>query len=233
MVDKYAVKLFVANMIGKQYVIPTIGIWEKTTDINFDILPKRFVLKTTNGGGGNGIIICKDKKRLDKEQACQKLKESLNNDIYKSLREWPYKNVNKRILAEQYLEDESGGLNDYKVLCFGGVAKLIEFHTGRFTDNYVQDFYDREWNKTTISQNSHCKVSHEIAHRPRCLKQMLDFSEKLTEGMPLCRVDWYIVNGCLYFGEITFYDGSGFELFDDEKTEQLLGSWIHLPMNTK
>lgn len=230
MVDKAAVKDYVANMIGSQYIIPTLGSWEKATDIDFETLPNQFVLKTTNGGGGSGVVICKNKDKLNKGQTIQKLQKSLQNDIYDLLREWPYKNVNKKIIAEQYLEDETGSLSDYKVLCFGGVAKLIEYHTHRFTEKHAQDFYDREWNKIAISQNCKYTASDYTAPKPLCLKQMLEFSEKLAKDMPLCRIDWYIVNGQLYFGEITFYDGSGFELFDDEEYEELLGSWIRLPL---
>lgn len=230
MVDKYLVKDYVAEILGEQYIIPTIGIWNDVQSIDFNNLPNQFVLKTTNGGGGNGVVICKDKDRLDFYQAKNKLKKSLNQDIYNLLREWPYKNVEKRIIAEKYMEDENGSLNDYKVLCFGGVAKLIEYHTNRFNERHAQDFYDRNWKKTGISQNSNYTATDEIAPCPSCLSDMIDFSETLSRGIPLCRIDWYVVGNRLYFGEITFYDGSGFELFDDDYYEELLGSWIPLPI---
>ena len=151
-------------------------------------------------------------------------------DVYQRYREWPYKNVSKRIIAEKYLESDNGVLNDYKVLCFSGKAKLIEYHANRFGSNHTQDFYDTNWNKTSLSQGGLDTVSDHIVDRPTCLEKMLELSESLAKGIPMCRIDWYITNQKLYFGEITFFDASGFEPFDREEDEIMLGSWIDLSL---
>lgn len=230
MVDKYAVKKYVADLIGEEYIIPTLGVWDSPDDIDYNNLPNRFVLKTTHGGGCVGVVVCKDKDSLDKSSVVKRLNMSLRQDIYRQLGEWPYKNVKKKIIAEKYLENENGELNDYKVLCFSGKAKLVEFHSDRFGDHHTQDFYDRDWNKTNITQGGIDTMSDKVTPRPSCLDKMIELSEILTKDMPLCRVDWYIVANQLYFGEITFYDASGFELFDNEKDELMLGSWIDLSL---
>lgn len=230
MVDKYLVKPYVAGVIGEEYIIPTLGVWDKPEDIDFSSLPQQFVLKTNHTGGGGGVIICRDKSKLNQKAAIQKMTKSMMGNVYKELREWPYKNIEKKIIAERYMEDDSGNLNDYKVLCFSGKAKLIEYHANRFEGHHTQDFYDCNWNKTAISQGGVDTRSEIIAPKPITLGKMLEFSEVLTKNMPHCRVDWYEVKGKLYFGELTFYDSSGFDKFDRKEDEQLLGSWIDLSM---
>jgi D-alanine-D-alanine ligase-like ATP-grasp enzyme len=230
MVDKYAVKDYVANMIGKEYIIPTLSVWDKPEEIDFESLPNQFVLKTTHGGGSVGVIICRNKEKLNKATTISQLKRAFRQDIYKESREWPYKNVRKKVLAERYMEDKSGSLKDYKVLCFSGKARLIELHSNRFSNHHTQDFYDTNWKKTNISQGGISTVSNFVAPRPDCLKKMLELSEALANKIPHCRVDWYTINDKLYFGEITFFDAGGFEPFDRKEDEEKLGSWINLPL---
>ena len=230
MVDKRAVKDYVTGIIGQEYIIPTLGIWDCPEMIDFNILPQQFVLKTTHGGGSCGVLICKDITLIDKKRIRQQLKNAWKQDLYKSLREWPYKDVPKRIIAEKYLESENGFLDDYKVLCFSGKARLIEYHVNRFGSHHTQDFYDTNWNKTSLSQGGLNTVSNFIADRPFCLDKMLELSELLAKGIPMCRIDWYIVCQKLYFGEITFFDASGFEPFDREEDEKMLGIWIDLSL---
>lgn len=230
MVDKYAVKEYVANKLGKQYIIPTIGVWNTPEQIEWNKLPEQFVLKTTHGGGGGGVAICKNINSFDKTKALQTLSVSMKSDIYKNLREWPYKGVKKQIIAEELLVPEDGDLKDYKVLCFNGKPKLIEFHSGRFTDSHTQDFYDTDWRKMPITQNGYGETSPTIAPKPELLEKMLELCEILAVGMPHVRIDWYYCNGKLYFGEITFFDGSGFEKFDNYNDDLLLGSWIDLSL---
>lgn len=230
MVDKYEAKKYVAEIIGEEYIIPTLGVWDRFDEINFDALPDQFVLKTTHDSGG--VIICRDKKALDMDAAREKLSKSLEHNFYYRFREWPYKDVKPRIIAEKCLTDESkNDLRDYKVLCFGGEPKLIELHAGRFTSHQTQDFYDTEWNKTTISQTgiTSFQVNTIAAPKPVNLKEMLDLSKTLSKGMIHIRVDWYSVFGKLYFGELTFYDGSGLDAWDKAEDDLLLGSWIKLP----
>lgn len=229
MVDKYDVKDYVANIIGGDYIIPTLGVWDKPEDINFEEMPRKFVLKTTHGGGGRGVFICKDKNLLLKDEVIKRVKKALKLDIYKTFREWPYSGIKKRVLAEIYLDDSGHSPSDYKVLCFGGKARLIEYHANRFEGRHTQDFYDIEWNKTSISQGGVNTMSDYEITRPSCLDRMIEFSEKLSRDIATCRIDWYVSNQKLYFGEITFFDASGFEPFDKKEDNTLLGSWISLP----
>ncbi|WP_288278170.1 ATP-grasp fold amidoligase family protein [uncultured Prevotella sp.] len=230
MVDKYAVKQYVAGMIGSEHIVPTLGVWDSINEIDWDGLPNQFVIKTTNGGGGWGVVVCKDKSNFDRKKAIKILKKSLKQDIYKSFREWPYKDMKKRILAEKYLEEPTfSSLRDFKVMCFDGKVKLIEYHEGRYTDNHTQDFYDCNWKKTTITQGSYGAFSPYNADRPSCLEEMIELSEKLANGIPHIRVDWYYVDSRLYFGELTFFDGSGMCPWDKYEDDLLMGSWITLP----
>lgn len=234
MVDKYAVKKWVANKIGEQYIIPTLGVWKSFDEINFDKLPNQFVLKTTHDSGG--IVICKDKNIFDKKKARTKLAQSLTRNYYYHGREWPYQKVLPCIIAEKYMVDESGyDLKDYKVLCFNGEPKLIEFHRNRFTQNHIQEFYDTSWHKTSISQTgiANFRISKDIFPRPTSLDEMLHQSRMLAQHLIHARIDWYCINEKLYFGEITFFDGSGFEPFDNFKDDLLLGNWIKLPQKSK
>lgn len=225
LVDKYAVKEYVANLIGKEYVIPTLGVWNNAKEIDFDKLPNQFVLKTTNGGGGD-VVICKDKSKLDREYVVKHLNQSLKKSIYKNLREWPYKNVLPRVIAEKYMEDDSGELRDFKVLCFEGVPKMTEYHQGRYK-THTQDFYDENWNMLPIYQGT--PLSGKSIEKPVFFDEMMMLSSKLSKDMPHVRVDWYYVQHQLYFGEMTFFDASGFEDFEPKEYNRILGNWIKLP----
>lgn len=230
MVDKCEAKKYVADIIGEQYIIPTLGVWDRFEDIDFDSLPNQFVLKCTHDSGG--IVICRDKSQLNREKARKKINRSLNANYYLVYREWPYKNIRGRVLAEKYMEDESGEeLRDYKVLCFNGEPKLIELHQGRYTDHQTQDFYNIKWEKQSISQTglSNYQITNEVYPKPSTLDLMVDLSRKLAEGIPHIRVDWYSIGDRLYWGELTFYDGSGLDPFDRYEDDLMLGEWIDLP----
>lgn len=230
MVDKYLAKEYVGEKIGMQHIIPLLGVWDRFEDIDFSKLPDKFVLKCNHDCGG--VVICKDKKSFDKRAAKKKLKKHLKQNFYYYGREWPYKNVKPRILCEQYMEDAvDNELKDYKVMCFSGEPKYIQVHSGRYTDKQHQDFYDTDWNKTNISQTGGMKKfqsSDVYAKRPVNLDLMIEFSRELSKEMRQARIDWYEVNGQLYFGEITLFDGSGFVLFDDRKVDEALGSLINI-----
>lgn len=227
LVDKYEVKRYITDLLGEEYVIPTYGIWERFDDINFDDLPEQFVLKCTHDSGG--LVICKAKALLDMATARKKITKSLHNKFYLEGREYQYKDVKPRIIAEQYLEQENGeSIKDYKVLCFNGLAKLIEYHSDRYTSHHTQDFYDINWNKTSISQGGPDSVSDYVVDAPKNLRKMIDYSELITKGMAHCRVDWYEIGKELYFSEITFYDSSGFDRMDRDEDELMLGSWINI-----
>lgn len=228
MVDKAGVKDYITKTIGEQYIIPTLGVWKHFDEIDFTTLPEKFVLKCTHDSGG--LVICKDKKTLDKVSAKTKIEKCLKKNYFYGTREWPYKDVEPRIIAEPLLEQANGEeICDYKVMCFNGKAKLIELHMNRHSDHHTQDFYDVNWQKTEISQGKGYGGCSDVeVPKSSCLDEMLQLSETLTKDMAHCRVDWYVVNGHLFFGELTFFDGSGYVLFDDDKYDLLLGSWIHL-----
>lgn len=230
MVDKIEAKEYVSNLIGEEYIVPIYGIWDKAEQIDFASLPDQFVLKTNHNSGG--IIICRDKDKLDKQDAVRKLNMWLKRSGFWYGREWPYKEVKPRIFAEKYMVDESNEeLKDYKVMCFNGEPRLIELHSGRFTDHQSQDFYDVNWNKLSITQNNSesYKTTEKVVPRPETLEKMLTFSKKLSSGISHLRVDWYSIREKLYFGELTFFDGSGFVPYDNPDDDLMLGSWISLP----
>lgn len=224
-VDKFEVRSFIAETIGEDYLIPLLGIYTSVDEIQWDKLPNSFVLKCTHGSGCN--IICKDKNELDIEKAKIKLNKWLKKSWFWFGREWPYKDVKPRIICEKFISDTDSDLppTDYKVLCFNGKAKLIEVHIDRF-GQHKQDFYTTEWEKTSISQGF--PVSDLLIDKPIVLEKMLSLSEILAKNTSHVRIDWYIVKNKLFFGEITFYDGSGFTPFDDVNDDILLGSWIKL-----
>lgn len=230
MVDKYLVKDYVANKIGNEYVIKTLDTWDNPNDLHFDALPNRFVLKC-NHNSGLGMCICKDKSKLNEKEIKRKLQKGLEQNYFLLGREWPYKNVKRKIIAEEYLEDDvQEELRDYKVLCFNGEPKLIEYHAGRFTNYQTQDYFDKNWEKVNITQEnvSGFGPSKMVIPKPQLLSKMLELSAVLAKNIPHVRIDWYIVNGRLYFGEITFFDGSGFDPFDKYDDDLMLGDWISL-----
>lgn len=232
MVDKYLVKEYVARLIGEQYIIPTIGVWDKVEDIPFDKLPNSFVLKCTHDSGG--LVVVKDKSVLDIEQAKKKLKSSLNNNYYWVGREWPYKNVKPRIIAEKYMEDSiTGELRDYKFFVFNGKAKALFIATDRQNTEVdtAFDFFDMNFNHLDI-RNGHPNSSR-IIKKPQSFFKMKELAEKLGKGMPEARIDFYEVDGNVYFGEITLFHHSGFTPFEPERWDYIFGKWISLPMNTK
>jgi len=228
MVDKISVKRYVASMIGEKYIIPTLGVWDKVENIEWKTLPDKFVIKASNGGGGGGVFVCKDKSVLDIKSVSQKLNFALKSNIYQQYREWPYKNVKPRIIAEECLECESEmGLKDYKVFCCNGEPKLIKVNYDVETD-YKSNWYTPLWEYmkgTTINDPSHEEIQIE---KPQLLDELLDRARVLSKNIPFVRVDFYILPEGLKFGELTFYPGSGFEKFDPESFDEEIGSWIDL-----
>ena len=227
LVDKYKVKKVVAEAIGSEYVIPLLAVWDRAEDIDITDLPDRFVLKTNHDS--KGVRICTNKEVFDLSEAKHFLGERLKHSGYAYGREWPYKNIERKVIAEVYLEDATGGLVDYKVMCFNGKARLIQVHQGRFTDDYTMDIYDTAWNKQPFNQKRE-KPSSIVLDKPSVLDDMICLSEKLAEGIPQVRIDWYYVNQRLYFGEITFFDGSGYYDFVPDEMNEIIGSWIRLPI---
>lgn len=232
MVDKVAAKEYVANIIGNEYIIPTIGVWTSVDDIDFDKLPNQFVLKCTHDSGG--IVICPDKSKLNINVAKRKLKRGLKKNYYSQNREWPYKNVVPRIIGEQYMVDESGyELKDYKWFCFDGVPKALFIATDRGVEGEETkfDFFDADFNHLPIT-NGHPNANREIL-KPKGFDEMKRLAAKLSAGHPHIRVDFYDINGKIYFGELTFYHWSGTTPFDPIEWDYKLGEWINLPITDK
>lgn len=229
MVDKYAVKAYVASKIGKEYIIPTLGIWDKPDEIDWNSLPNQFVLKTTHGGGGGGVVICKEKSSFDIESAKKKLKRSLKSDIYLSYREWPYKDVQKRIIAEQFMTD--GGydeqLRDYKFFCFNGKVRCLKVDFDRFT-NHFANYYDRTGALLPFGEASYPPNNNKAFKLPTNFEQMIVLAEKISVNIPFLRVDLYNSNDKIYFGELTFFPAAGMGKFVPEEWDIKLGKWINL-----
>lgn len=226
MVDKYAVKKYVADRIGEEYIIPSLGVWDSFDAINFDSLPEQFVLKTTHDSGG--VVICRDKSKLDMAATKEKLERSLKRNYFWYGREWPYKDVKPRILAEVYMQDgQTLSLPVYKVFNFNGEPKIIQAIQNDKTKEETIDYFDVEWNRLELRQNF---PNSEIPlKRPGQLGQMLTLARKLSAGFPFIRTDWYVINDKLYFSEYTFFSDSGLARFEPAEWNLKLGAWISLP----
>lgn len=227
MVDKYAVKDYVESILGKDYIIPTLGVWNRFEDIDFDSLPNQFVLKCTHDSGG--LVICTDKSKLDMEDAKAKINHALKRKYYKNTREWPYKDVQPRIIAEQYMVDESGyELKDYKFFVFDGKMKAMFIATDRTAETETCfDFFDRNFKHLSFT-NGHPNAQRAI-HKPENYEEMIAIAERLGKELPQARIDLYNINGRIYFGEITFFHWSGLKPFVPEEWDYRFGSWIKLP----
>lgn len=230
MVDKYAVKKYVANIIGEEYIIPTLGVWDRFEDIDFDKLPKQFVLKTTHDGGSYGIVICKDKDVFDYKAAKKTINRSLRRCSYKVMREWPYKNVKRQIIAEEYLECMGNtDLIDYKFYCFNEQPLYCQVIKDRNSKETI-DFFDQEWNHQVFyGLNPKAIQSSYPIDRPINYDKMVEVASKLSHNIPFARVDLYNIGGKIYFGEITFFPASGFGVFTPSEWDYKLGEWIKLP----
>ena len=208
LVDKYAVKKWVADKIGEQYIIPTLGVWNKFDDIDFDKLPNQFVLKCTHDSGG--LIIVRNKSEFDVVSARQKLTKCLKRNFYWQSREWPYKNVSPRIIAEPYMEDTTyRELRDYKFYTFNGKPKFLLIAKGRQCNQKTFDYFDMDFNHIDL-QDEGVPNSLNAPEKPICFEEMKNMSKILSEGIPHVRVDFYEINGKVYFGEMTFFDAGGF-----------------------
>ena len=228
MVDKYEVKSYVAERAGKQYIIPTLGVWDCFDDIDFNKLPNQFVLKCTHDS--HGLVICKDKNQLDIKASKKRLTKALQRNYYYELREWPYKNVKPRILAEKYMEDEeTHELRDYKFFAFDGVVKAMFIASDRQTkgEETKFDFFDTEFNHLPFT-NGHPNADV-VPAKPKSFEEMKELAGRLSKGIPHVRIDFYEVNGQVYFGECTFFHWSGLQPFVPEKWDKIFGDWLKLP----
>lgn len=228
MVDKVKAKKYVSSIIGNEYIIPTLGVWEDPNEIDFNSLPNRFVLKV-NHNSGTGMYICKDKNKMNVEKVKTDLRKGLKEDYYIKNREWPYKDVPRRILAEKYMEDEYGELRDYKFFCFDGRVKALYIASDRSKGEHAVkfDFFDENFNHLPFT-NGH--PNSEIPpKKPGSFEDMKKLAEKLSKGIPYVRVDFYDINGKIYFGEMTFFHMSGLAPYVPEEWDYKFGDLLKLP----
>ena len=224
MVDKYLAKEYVSNIIGEEYIIPTIGVYDKFDDIQFDDLPTSFVIKCTHDSGG--VVIVKDKSSFDRNLAKKKINKCLKKNFYYAGREWPYKNVKPRIIIEKYLEeDNTKELKDYKFFCFNGKPKIMYISSGSHTNHQKIAFFDMDYNKLDIKRKDYGDYEV-IPECPKEFEKMKKFASLLSAKIPHLRVDFYEVGGKIYFGELTFYTCSGFLPFVDEKWDKKMGDFF-------
>lgn len=228
LVDKYEVKQWVADKIGKEYIIPTLGIYDRFAQIDFNSLPQNFVIKCTHDSGS--AIICKNKENFNPGHAKKKIEACLKRNAYYAGREWAYKNVKPRIIIEKYLSDSSGEPpNDYKVFNFNGEPRFIQVDYQRFV-NHKRNLYTKDWEYIEASieypTDSNIKLD-----KPKNIKKLLEAAKTLSKNFPHCRTDFYCIDNKLFFGEMTFYHGSGTELFYPEEFGLEMGSWLKLPTN--
>lgn len=228
MVDKIDAKKYVASIIGDKYIIPTLGVWNSVDEIEWDKLPNQFVIKVSSDSGG--IVVCKDKQTLDIEKAKEKLTNGWGKNYYVHNKEYPYRDLTPRIIAEEYKEDESGyELRDYKIFCFNGEPKILFVASDRQKagEDTKFDFFDLNWNHLPFT-NGHPNSKEHIA-KPKNFEEMLEIAKKLSVGIPQVRIDLYNCNGQIYFGEITFFHWSGMTAFDPVEWDFKLGKMIKLP----
>lgn len=225
LVDKYEVKDYVSNIIGSKYIIKTLGVWDKVEEIDYNQLPQRFVLKTTHDGGGGGVILC-DKDNLDVSFIQRKMRASQKHNIYKTLREYPYKNIRPRIMAEEFIQQTEGtkkGMTDYKFYCFNGEPKFCQVKTHDDREDCI-DIFDLQWNLLPFTalnpKHKHARITPQ---KPPNFDEMVILAEKLCLFAVFVRVDFYNVQGRVLFGEITFYPASGMGSFCPSKFDKIYG----------
>lgn len=230
LVDKYEAKKVVSKMIGEDHIIPTLGVWDRFDDIDFNKLPDKFVLKCTHDSGS--VVVCKDKAVLNINEAKCKLEKGLKNNFYWRSREWPYKHIPHRIIAEQYVEDsKTGRLDDYKLFCFDGVVDNIMVVRGRAEGKPKYYHFDKEWNLCRFNRLTRSLPEGFREEKPPFIDDMIAIAEQLSNGYIHVRIDLYEANGNIYFGEFTLYNQSGLETGFDDYSDGYLGSLINLPID--
>lgn len=227
LVDKYAVKEWVANIIGDQYIIPTIGVWNNVEDINFDELPNQFVLKCTHDSGC--LYICSDKSQLNINKIKKDFSLAINRNYYILGREWPYKNVKPQIIAENYISEQSGDLKDYKFFSFNGEPKFFKIDFNRSVDHRA-NYYDIDMNLLPFGEECCMPDFNRKFEKPLNFEIMVDIVKQLSKNIPFARIDLYNSNGNIYFGEITFYPAAGLGKFIPEEWDYKIGELITLPL---
>lgn len=231
LVDKYEVKAYINKVLGEEYIIPTLGVYESFEEIDFDLLPEQFVLKCTHDSGG--VVIVPDKQKLDIAAAKTKLERSLQRNYFWGSREWPYKNIKPRIIAEKYMIDARvDDLRDFKFFCFDGKVQFFKVDFDRQIEHHA-NYYDPEGNILPFGESLYPPVFERKIEIPDNLSEMIALAEKLSEGTPFMRVDFYDIDGAIYFGEITFFPMSGMDRFTVDSWEHKVGNMIKLPLEVE
>lgn len=228
MADKYLAREYIAKELGEEYLIPLIGVWDDPNQIDFDALPEKFVLKC-NHNSGLGMCICKDKTKLDISKTKNELKQGLEQDYYLTGREWPYKDIPRKIIAEKFMEDETGGLVDYKFFCFDGYVDCVMVCLERHLGDTKFYFFDEMWNLKRLNIRGLNAPEGFTVRKPECMDKMFEIAKKLSKGHPFVRVDLYECSGAIYFGELTFYPDSGFDANLLSSTDEYFGSLLQIP----
>ena len=226
MVDKYEVRKFVTQKIGEEYLIPLLGVYDSFDEIDFSKLPDQFVLKPNHTSGN--VFICKDKSKIDYALLRKKVNAWMKRRYYWVHREWPYKDVKPRIVCEKYLSVDGSVPDDYKFMCFNGDPRIVQVHHDRF-GKHTQDYYDMCWNKLPI-MNRQVPNSSLVVDKPFAFEKMKEFAKTLATGTKFSRIDFYEMEGKVYFGEITLHPRAGFGILEPLEYENLLGEWIDLSL---
>lgn len=228
LVDKYEVRKIVSSLIGEQYLIPILGAWDAFDDIDFDKLPSQFVLKCTHDSGG--VVICKDKTKFNVAATRYKINKHMKQDFFWYKREWPYKDIKPKIIAEKFMEDESyKELKDFKLFMFYGEPKMLFVASDRNKsgENVKFDYFDINFTKLILRQTAHENSNYKI-EKPRNFDDMIEIAKTLSKGIPHVRIDLYNINGSIYFGEYTFFHHSGLVPFIPAEYDALLGKLLPL-----
>ena len=231
MVDKYAVREYIRERIGEKYLVPLIAVWDNPSEINFSILPNKFVLKC-NHNSGYGMCICKDKSQIDTKKVCDELRQGLARDYYSFSREWPYSKVKRRIICEKLLEykDTSKSIEDYKFMCFNGKVDNVFICEGRYSNRGVRyHYFDRDWNYLPYCPYDDVDPDTFSLPKPENYEEMITVAEKLSQGYPALRIDLYNIDGKIYFGEITLFTQSGFDTTITHEADVLMGNKFIIP----
>ena len=229
MADKYAVRQYIAEKLGEEYLIPLLGVWDNAEDIDFDALPEQFVLKCTHNSG-KGMCICKDKSKLDIDKVRKELNEGLKEEYFYSGREWCYKNIKPRIIAEKYMADDklSEGLSDYKFMCFNGMAESVMVCLERHTGDTKFYFFNEEWELLRYNIRGINAPEDFMLQKPEKIDEMFELARLLSTNLPFVRVDLYCSYGKVYFGELTFFPDSGFDANILRSTDENFGECLNL-----
>ncbi|MFV8808138.1 ATP-grasp fold amidoligase family protein [Aerococcus urinaeequi] len=230
LVNKYEAREIISDTIGREYLVPILGVYNNPSEIDYENLPQKFVVKPTHTSGD--VYICTDKDLLDISKLESEIGKWMERDYYLIHREWPYKDSKRLIIIEQYLEDSEGSLKDYKLMCFNGKVEMTLVVSDRDKGiNKKMDFFDNNWVKLPIKR-VYSNSEQEIP-KPKNFEKMIELAEKLAKNIPFVRVDFYEVNNQLIFGEMTFYPGAGFEKFFPKNADQILGDLLMLPMHSE